>query len=485
MTNNPQQVQQEEAKIVDPSPLKAAADLINSLDMAYTEMTNNAADAARDAENARKNARAASEIARRYLHRSYPKDTPSRPFGASPPRPSPNPRSQKNPFAAMDDSKQQDQQQQQQQEEDPIDGLLAINGIASGLQSPPRNHRLQSPPRNHHEESKTFEPRKRRTYKNPSSSSERIAQSHAEDVLRLSMELERAKQGWKSEERMHDGTKTSLASYKVKHQNLEEQNQNLVKELEIIRQESTQTISDLEQELANSKLRLQAAEEDAELALDLAKESAEKRDQVEEWLQLALQELEQFKAGKAFSEEKNSLETPKRSVRFADDATTSMTPRGVETPRSMVAAGRQLLRRSMASPGEAILTLELTPAKSAERRRRLKDRLTNLEEDLPTPQKTSPSRALVETNNNPSHKKLIDECQGAAKLLQESGQRIHLGGHWWRDRSVAANNMMSHHENFHLEAMTRQYSQSVEVSMAWQSLQFLYVFSILPCVRWK
>jgi hypothetical protein len=337
--------------------------------------------------------------------------------------------------------------------------MLEINGIVSDLQTP-----------RHYEESKLNNPldptpssgRKRRTYQTPSSA-ERIAQSHAEDVLGLSMELERSKQGLKSEQRMHHEAKVALASRKSKNKSLEDQTQKLLKDLETHRQESTQTVSDLEQELANSKLRLQAAEEDAQLALDLAKESAEKRDQVEEWLQKALEELQLLKEEKANA----APETPRRSVRFADstpplapaEPASLTTPRG-GTPRSMVAAGRQLLRRSMGSPSEEVLTLELTPAKSAERRRRLRERLTNLEEDIPTPQR-SPVSQRVEMNNS-SHKKILEECQSAAKLLQESGQRLDLGGHWWRDRSASR---MSLAQEIHLEAMTRQYSQSVEVRM--------------------
>jgi hypothetical protein len=54
------------------SPLKVAASLIQSLDIAHTEMTSFAADAAVDAERARRNARTAQEIVRRYQNRSYP-----------------------------------------------------------------------------------------------------------------------------------------------------------------------------------------------------------------------------------------------------------------------------------------------------------------------------------------------------------------------------------------------------------------------------
>ena len=54
-----------------PLSMTAAADLIRTLDSAYLEMSSLSASAARDAEDARRNAREASEVARRYTARSY------------------------------------------------------------------------------------------------------------------------------------------------------------------------------------------------------------------------------------------------------------------------------------------------------------------------------------------------------------------------------------------------------------------------------
>jgi hypothetical protein len=422
----------EEKKVAehDASPMKAAADLIQSLDIAYSEMTNFAADAARDAEIARRNARAASEIARRYLHRSYPKV--QTPFGLCPSTP-----------------------QRSKLESKVEDPLQAINGIASALQTPKEEHKY------------SFEPtprQNRRTYNTPMSS-ERIAQSHAEDVLGLTIELERFRQALKSEQRMHEDTKASLASYKSKHACLEEQNHKLLEELERTKLEAQNRTSELEQELQKASTRVQAAEEDAQLALELAKDSAEKNDELEDWLQTATEEIRILNEEKAAQASKK-LETPKRAVHFADTTPplpppqqpeqtpmatpASSTPRGGPS-REMVAAGRQLLRRTMGSPGDEVLTLELTPAKSAERRRRLRERLTQQQDvDIPTPQK-SPQRSDARISN-----KIVDECKNSAKLLQQSGQRLDLGGHWWRDQR-------GQHE-INLEAMTRQYCQSVEVS---------------------
>jgi hypothetical protein len=450
----PQTPEEKEADGADTTlPLKAAADLIQTLDMAYSEMTHCAADAAKDADVARRNARAASEIARRYLHRSYPKVQSLSPFGAKPPTSAPSP---KNTTTTATSTMTRDHSETK---EDP---LHEINDLVSDLQTPRQ------------EDSRfTFSPspsrpgtnsRTRRTYQTPSST-ERIAQSHANDVLALSMELERTKQSLKSEQRMHEDTKASLASYKFKTKSLEEQNEKILNDLESQRQASEEATSDGDEDLAKAKLRLQAAEEDAQLALDLAKESAEKRDQMEDVLQQALEELRILKEHKSTTPQT----TPKRSVRFADDtAEAAIVPLPEEVvlttreeaaaprsspSRSMVAAGRQLLRRSKASPNEEVITLELTPAKSAERRRRLRERLTQLDEELPPSPCKSPQR-----RGSGSHKKTLDECHNTAKLVQGSGQRLELGGHWFRKGQPLS-------PEIHLEAMTRQYCQSTEVRL--------------------
>jgi chromosome segregation ATPase len=433
------------------SPLKAAADLIQTLDIAYSEMNSCAADAARDAEDARRNARAASEIARRYLNRSYPKDRS--PFGAaSVSTPSPMSFTQNRGESKFDISQE----------------LIEI-GAEDHARTP---HHLKTPDQNH-----IMGRSSRRTFKTPSSS-ERLAQSHADDVLSLSLDLERSKQALKSEQRMHDETKASLAAVKSKNKSLEEQNQKLLDDMEKERGEAKQKMGALEQDLARTNYRMEAAEEDAQFALDLAKESAEKRDQMEDFLQKALQELERLRA-----QHNSAPRTPKRSVRFAD-TTQSLPPKPPPPPqleeptpivaedsrrpgpsRSMIAAGRQLLRRAQSPNHEqAVVTLEYTPVKSAERRNRLRERLKSMEDDamlLSPPRQAaaaaSPRMDAGFTTGTPNSK-VTEECKNVAKLLQESGGRLDLGGHWWRDAGKSSQ------PDVHLEAMARQYCQSVEVS---------------------
>lgn len=304
------------------------------------------------------------------------------------------------------------------------------------------------------------------------SASERIAQAHAEDILGLTMEVEKSKQALKAESRAHEDTKASMAAFRSKNKSLEQENKKLAAELESSKDEAESRIKELEDELGQSHFRVEAAEEDAQLALDLAKDSAQKRDELEVALQDALDQI------RALQEEKRkgwkNPETPQRSVRFADmapEAPTAPTP--IETPtvatpssgsghsRSMVAAGRQLLRRSKASPDEEVIQLELTPAKSAERRRRLRERLSQLDDDLTSPTQKSPQRqdGSGKSPSLSSNIKLVDECKASTKILQESGQRLGLSGHWWKDLS---NQLL---QEIRLEAMTRQYCQSVEVSV--------------------
>lgn len=430
------------------SPLKAAADLIQTLDIAYAEMNSCAADAARDAEDARRNARAASEIARRYLNRSYPKV--HSPFGAaSVSSPSPMSFTQHWGEPKFDISKE----------------LIEI-GAEDHVGTP---HHLKTPDQNHPTGRTGTSRSSRRTFKTPSSS-ERLAQSHADDHLSLSLDLERSKQMLKSEQRMHDETKASLAAVKSKNKSLEEQNQKLLADMEKQRDEGKQKRGALEQDLAQSNYRMEAAEEDAQFALELAKESAEKRDQMEDSLQKALQELEQLRA-----QPNSAPRTPKRSVRFAD-TTPSLPPPPppqLEEPtpivaeethrpgpsRSMIAAGRQLLRRAQSPNDEqAVVTLEYTPVKSAERGNRLRERLLkNMEDDAMI---ISPPRQAAATlpRMDAGFTTGTEEFKNVAKLLQESARRLDLGGHWWRDAEKSSQ------PDVHLEAMTRQYCHSVEVS---------------------
>ena len=330
--------------------MTAAADLIKTLDSAFAEMSSLSASAAKDAEDARRNARAASEVARRYTVRSFPQ-------------------------------------------------LSALSSSPTKMSSPMTDLNQKSPLMVNYNNNSDVNNRKRRIPK-PPASAELLAESHAEDVLSLSMELERTKQLLEQEQMEHDQTRMSLTKYRAKNAQLESQMDKLLADMEKQKEDHGYSVDDLKRELRSAATRANVAEEDAQVALDLAKQAAEStREQLEVYLQEAVDEvtllrnqLEQIGVPPgsvmpttAASPRDNST----KGVRFAESPTVLTVPNRdgtmvLATPpsaasRSMVAAGRKLLSRAVAaSPDTNMHAITLTPQKSAERRQRLRDRLKSL-----------------------------------------------------------------------------------------------------------
>jgi hypothetical protein len=496
----------------EPSPLKVAASLIQSLDIAHTEMSSFAADAAADAERARRNARTAQEIARRYQNRSYPTFrldaletstsvnesvagaasaySTSLRVASRPRRPeierndniTPTPKFAISGFKRQNGrDKDSENDGKQVIENDNYENARAyvptpVTPKQSGLQDKASNNvpntgAFQSP-----------------------TSLERITQHHADDVLQLSMELERARQALNSEQRLRKESQSSLALLQSKKKKLENVNRKLVEKHDVERKQSAAKISFLENELEASRLKLHAAEEDAQLALDLAKDSAEERDTIEESLQKAQKEIETLKKQQDEKPQAATVESSKRSVHFADetpaepvvDNTTSTASAELDEtpstaintqlrqngpPRSMIAAGRQLLLRRNMTPHDAVIRLQLSPTKSAERRQLLCQRLNEHLNDgsnddasssssqRPLSPKPGSDVSTSSSINSATTKKKFEEYQNAMQILQISGKRLDLDGYWFKDNSVA----VSPHSPIQIDMLTRQYCQNVEV----------------------
>jgi len=508
------------------SPLKVAASLIQSLDIAHTEMSSFAADAAADAEKARRNARTAQEIARRYQNRSYPTfkmdaleasssttkcvasitaaSSSSFIITSRPKRPeitrfhyvSPSRKSTLDGFKGRnwEEKDYENDGNQEKKNDDNDDAGVHLTTPVVFKQS-----RMQD---------KTSSCIKNRVGFHSPTSFERIAQHHADDVLQLTQEWERTKQALKSEQRLHKDCKLSLASLQSKKIKLKNINQKLVEKHDIERNKSKTQISHLGQELELSRLRLQAAEEDAQLALDLAKDSAEQRDKIEESFVKAQKEIEMLKDQRDGKLQLATVKLPKRYVHFADnddniiiDKSTSTdlaqikgkasavinSPRENGPPRSMIAAGRQLLLRRSMSPQNAVIRLDLSPTKSVERRQQLCRRLNehlneSSHEDAnimllssspsrtplsPTPGINTATSGYISdcsSINGTVTKKKLEENHTAMKILQISGNRLDLDGYWWREHS----NTMPSHNRIQIDIMTRQYCQNVEFKIGRQ-----------------
>jgi hypothetical protein len=348
------------------------------------------------------------------------------------------------------------------------------------------------------------------------SSVDLVAQNHAEDMMELQLELEKTKQELKSERRLHEECKGELSSLQSKVTVLEDQNRSLRTELQQKQEQETSLVPRLQEELEKARSQLLQAEEDADMAVAFAAEGEKERSELAMSLERAQQEIQQLKyrienqqrqaaLGSPAGNQINGKTTSSRHVHFSDVSTASATPNhnhddgidaddpmGVQpmetdTPRttpsrSMVAAGRQILFRNSRlskSPGDVVLTMERSPAKSAERRKRLNECLvmnshfgtmydSKDSSNLPTPTRLtmSPARSSAVISSSTSTpggssmsvddnlKKKLDEYHTAAKVLQMSGQRLRLDGVWFRnDKSTIP---------IHLDAMVRQYCQSAE-----------------------
>lgn len=404
--------------------LTAAADLIRSLDSAFAEMTSLSSSAAKDAEDARRNARAASEVARRYTSRTFPKALP-----------------------------------------------------------PPMS---ESMPRNNSQSSLSFE-RKRKTQQplpsvNPGTVAERFAQLHTEDVLRVSLELERTKEQLEQERREHDQTRMSCTLNRAKNCELESQMEKLLADMEKQREDHGRMVDRFKEELLRSKKRLEAAEEDAQVALDLAKDSASSRQELESLLEKALEEntllrdqMEQVGVPPGSVMPTSPFPRSRgNSVRFAESPTVvtvqgedgsvvaASHPPSMPTnvalstsipSRAMVDAGRSLLSRT---PEKAHI-VRLTPQKSLERRQRLRDRLKALGEDsaslVPSPAKSLAISSVNRTTEN---------YRAVSNILRDSAVRLHLTGRW--DIATVENSS-------HLDSLARRFCTSVETKINIQAVQ--------------
>jgi len=182
-----------------------------------------------------------------------------------------------------------DQQHQPQQQL--VAAAAAAEETESMYSSPTRN-----PP---------ISPRKQPT------TSARIQASHAEDVLTLALELERTRSALKD-------ANAQLVNIQSQNEDLQSQllqnNSNITATLEDQQQSSSQVMEELRME----KIRSKAAEEDAALALELAKDAQAVKEECEEWLTRSLDEIEFWK-NKCLEMEKDFGKQQQQSVEEVGD----------------------------------------------------------------------------------------------------------------------------------------------------------------------
>lgn len=378
---------------------RAAADLIHLLDSQFEEMSSNVVHAAKDAQEARQNARQASRVAQRYLtgQRGY---------------------------VADDDDHASDDE-----ENEPLD----VTNIPSKDST--------------------------------DSTAARLAHRHHEDLLQLSLELERTRQQLEAEQMEHDETRTSAMHYRRQYKKVESQCKQLLDERESERHDAGARTAQLERQLAEVHQRLQMADDDAQLAVDLAQANADKREEIEVLLYQALEQLEAQGVSAGDDDEttttptKNRPQASPKVVHFDVDQPPAQSllleKESPSTSRALVHAGKQVFQQA---------TSPKSPT-AGERRRKLRDKLRRLHLDLDTATASPRVGSPLRTPHNSK----------VALILKESAQQLDLSARLWDDTTMD--------DDWQLEALARKYCHAVQAKVDRQRAEILELESL--CALWE
>ena len=448
------------------APIDAAAELIQHLDESFHTLTTSAQNAQDDSRTARQNAQTAMDIARRYTTRSYhvPKAKSST-KSAHHIQNTSNKKSKTTATHQKSISPRFTSTIPQVGTDIHMQNYSNSNSTVENTRSPinilippPSTSYKHTSPNQRHDSNQTPKSRTPRELTPPSSNSpagpisatsshQKLAQSHAEDVLTLSLELEQTKA-----------------------------------ELEKIQESSKSTVKEYTDQIKHWKEKVEIAEEDANTALELARESTDSRIDMEHYLDKALQELEAVKKDNSEKEKQLEIALKKEEemqLAVLDTSSDLQTRNHYENgssralvpqqPRALVAMGRDVLNRR-----RAVLSKRFRQHK-LEYGIRQRDGL--LLENGSTGTRQSRSRASPDASHD---RRYIDPTYSIRKL-KESAKRLGItnmnwynsrnGNGQWRNNtpdSVSDNINAGYDHNIdqsdNLEAIIDCYSNSVEVS---------------------
>ena len=295
----------------------------------------------------------------------------------------------------------------------------------------------------------------------PSSSPQRLTTQAK--LLNLSLELERCQRALTEEKAEHKATQQALAEAKAIATKREADVEALLHDQETMREQFGRKIDELQRELDFTKQRLEAADQDAALALELAQNNAQAREEMENWYQQCLdrntelqealeQQCLQLQAAGHNSHQVVPKTTNDENAR-ADSNEVAPAESEKELPAkpivdSMVLSGRELLKSFRNGGRQTVLSPSKAAERTHERRRQLAERIKALDEPL-------------KSVENPRSEASINIR--ISKILQESGRRLCLPGRWWNKSPTAAESTSSVTPE-DTESLTQHYCQAVEVS---------------------
>lgn len=310
-------------------------------------------------------------------------------------------------------------------------------------------------------------------------SSAEIAHSHAQDVLALSLDLQRLKERFKTEAESNQKARSALDKEKKKTSWLSAE----------LRRKNSE-LKEVKADLLQSQYRVKAAEEDAEQALSIAKKGSSNRQELEVLLNNSLNEVELLRRSaqnahdhKVCKEEDKlghgsrlpviteEVVVLKCNERKSHHCTTIITSPSSEknTSRAIISEGRALLRRATPSKVDDSSLHDGTPdntvsqwidlkRKTADKRRQLRERLKNSNSgEHPVKSK----EIVCYSSKSPSEKSrpVNNVCRNVAMIVRRSGKALNIDGRWFSIRRGRQRN----EDELELESMTAQYCKSVEI----------------------
>lgn len=288
-------------------------------------------------------------------------------------------------------------------------------------------------------------------------------------LLNLSLELERCQRALAEEKAEHKLTQQALTEAQTTATKRQTELEALLHDQETMREEFGRKNDELQRELNVAKQRLEAADQDAALALELAQHNAQAREEIEAWYQQCLDQnaaLEQ----QCLQLQNGEHGANRIALTAANDENTAtnetaLTERKASPIKSlgddsMAAAGREVLksfrnkggRQKVASPSKAVERMH-------ERRQHFAERLKAIDEPL-------------KLAANPRSETSINSR--ISKILQESGRRLSLPGRWWKKSSASTESADSSAISTEdTESLAQHYCHAVEVSDYWKDWVFL------------
>jgi hypothetical protein len=342
------------------------------------------------------------------------------------------------------------------------------------------------------------------------SKTEELVESHAEDILSLTLEIQTLREQLKNERNEHEKTKHYLSVQEEKSVQLEKNIQTLQSEVQNIKDNHEREMERILKDNEGMKLTVMEAEEDARKAFDLAKESDLKMSEMEVFLSQALDEVEQLRSNDVVSGNQLPMISEQFSNERSDGYDSLELSSDIDTPRKIggrspilsatspfnrervgIAMGRNIMRQitesddnlSTASASTFGSTTSNTSSylanltrRSAEKRQKLRESMKRSIDVGPTGKEVLFYSSSQSVQNNldlkSENETFLTTLKKVDDTMKQSGKKLNLGGRWFNGPSSMSLKSKRpgqlDNDALDTELLARYYCRSVEALVSKQ-----------------